>query len=75
MAKSEIRKLLDPLLKATGARNVFNDAMDNGGRSIKVWGWKEPQYDLAQKLLEENGYTVKRIKTYQSGGSIRLHVF
>jgi hypothetical protein len=82
MPKSQIRVILDPLVTETGARNVFNDKMSTGGRSIKVWGWKQPQYDAAQALLESAGYTVKQVKTpvvqsgmYPRGGSIRLHVF
>ena len=58
---------------------VFNDRMKNGGRSIKVWGWGEQDYDYAQKFLQELGFTVKRVITpyfhYCYGGNTRLHVW
>lgn len=80
MAMSKERKIIAPVLKPGNI--VFNDKMSTGGRSIKVWGWKEADYDEAQRLLEAAGYTVKRIVTpvyntgriYQSGGSIRLQI-
>ena len=79
-AKTRVRELLEPLLKNAPA--VFNDPLDNGGRSIKVWGWDKSQYDAAQALLESYGYTVKQVVTprkavgkwYESGGKRRLHV-
>jgi hypothetical protein len=79
MAKSEVRKLVDTLAKG---KVVFNDKLENGGRSIKVWGWRSNDYAALQELLQSNGYTVKQVLTpvknvgkwYENGGSIRLHV-
>lgn len=81
MGMTKERKIITPVMKPGNI--VFNDKMSTGGRSIKVWGWKSADYDEAQRLLEAAGYTVKRVVTpvydagriYQSGGSIRLHVF
>jgi len=62
---------------------VFNDRMKNGGRSIKVWGWGDQDYDYAQKFLQELGFDVKRVVTptqqmgwaWSVGGNTRLHVW
>ena len=56
---------------------VFNDKLVDGTRSLKVWGWKLDDYTLAQKLLEDAGCRVTRVKTpgiFGRSGSYRLHV-
>lgn len=59
---------------------IFNDKLADGTRSLKVWGWKEAEYELAKKMLEMAGCQVKFIKANkysQRGGNYtmrRLHV-
>ena len=57
---------------------VFNDRT-NAGRSIKVWGWKQADYDKAVRILEAADIPCKLVKTpdggspWRGGGCLRIH--
>lgn len=55
---------------------VFNDPLVDGRRSLKVWGWQEEDYNLANNLLTSAGCKVTKVKTHKSQwkGRTRLHV-
>ena len=62
-------------------RNIFNDRLKDGSRSLKVWGWELEQYTDAAGILKIAGCSVKikrSVRKY-SGTSVerivtRLHV-
>ena len=36
---------------------IFNDKLEDGTRSLKVWGWTRGEYFQAKQLLEQAGCT------------------
>ncbi len=58
---------------------VFNDAR-SFGRSIKVWGWDQADYDAAIFYLQKAGYDVRMVRTpklrysWSTGNSLRIWV-
>jgi len=73
------RKIMNKSGKGT---MLFNDKLESGGRSLKVWGWGEKQYLKAKRKLEKKGCRVDVVvvKAYKYGASAdrmqtRLHVF
>lgn len=50
---------------------MFNDRI-LGARSIKVWGFKQADYQAAVEALSRHGYRTKMVTTPQ--GDTRLHV-
>ena len=58
---SKIIRAVDTLRK-NGDSTIFNDKIVYG-RSYKVWGWANADYDAAHTALEAAGYTVKRVQT------------
>lgn len=70
MSISKVRTIVNAVIaiKGTGTR-VFNDPITNG-RSIKVWGWSEMDYQFAMSMLIKAGYRVTLVRGY----NIRLHV-
>ena len=41
----------------------FNDKLESGDRSIKVWGFTESDYDMLEARFQNAGYGVKRVTT------------
>ena len=41
---------------------VFNDRLQNGTRSFKVWGWNVKDYGQAKAALEAAGLQVKMVQ-------------
>ena len=80
--KTKTNKVAREVINNTGKGTiVFNDKLKNGDRSLKVWHWQKPQYELAKELLEQQGCKVKMIEFttqghYRAGQhqQIRLHV-
>ena len=90
MATSKVRAIIEAVKLARGGSkwgSVYNDKTA-AGRSIKVGGWEQADYNAAQTALEAAGYTVKQVTTAKidyvqrvdvkqcdsEGGNIRLHV-
>jgi ASC-1-like (ASCH) protein len=46
-----------------GQNIIFNEKLADGRRSLKVYGWKTKEYDLAKRLLESMGCDVKMVKS------------
>jgi len=65
---SKIGRIIRSLIK-NDRHWVFNDRLLDGTRSVKVWGWREVDYDIAAKALEAAGCTVKKVRF--GGYSIR----
>jgi hypothetical protein len=40
---------------------LFNDRLQSGARSLKVWGWSNGDYLTAKRHLEDAGCTVKLV--------------
>ena len=40
---------------------LFNDRLVGGRRSLKVWGWDLPTYELCKKELELRGHEVELV--------------
>lgn len=60
-------------------RNLFNDRLQDGSRSLKVWGWSDKQYKNAAQKLRNLGCEVKIVcfksRSYGSKHTqTRLHV-
>lgn len=62
-------------------KTVFNDKLVGGERSIKVWGWREADYDIAMLMLFAAGCRVRKVlvKGYSARMArdyrqVRLHV-
>ena len=62
-----------------GAGVVFNDRLEDGTRSLKVWGWTYDKYEKCAELLTSQGckvsivqFTKTRYKTKKT--VTRLHV-
>ena len=61
-----------------GNHHVYCDKI-KGGRSIKVWGWKEKHYNVALDVLKTHGIPAKLVLTpeadffWRGGGNIRIH--
>lgn len=61
---------------------VFND-IRSFGRSVKVWGWTQHEYQLAIDLLREHGIKVRIVRTRKirssgwgsSGQNLRLWIY
>ena len=69
------------VVKATSGRGtvIFNDKLEDGTRSLKVWGWDRGNYVMAKQLLEQAGCQAELVEflSYVRGGKrkqIRLHV-
>lgn len=58
MATSAVMKIV----RGVKAGTYFNDKLKSGVRSIKVWGWKEADYDAAVVALFAAGYTVRKVQ-------------
>lgn len=43
---------------------VFNDRLKCGGRSLKVCSWQRKDYERAEQMLNELGYSVEH-KSYE----------
>jgi len=57
---------------------IWNDRTVSG-RSLKVHGWRRPEYEMAADLLNKLGYKVKIVELYRklrvgTKTVIRLHV-
>lgn len=71
-------KIARALMTLTGqGRKMFNDRIQ-GGRSIKVWGWKLEHYELAIQAMNKQGISAKLIKTpdikgWPRTGMLRIH--
>ena len=64
---STISKVCRELINQTGEGTIiFNDKMRDGRRSVKVWGWKEPMYQQAKLLLEQQGCEVEIVTFWTS---------
>ena len=53
--------------------HVFNDRLVSGARSIKVWGWKLPQYKRVKAQLDTQGYTVKIVPCGRNNSGKQLY--
>ena len=69
------------VVKATTGRGtvIFNDKLEDGTRSLKVWGWDRGQYFQAKQLLEQAGCEAELVEfmSWTRGckrKQIRLHV-
>lgn len=84
MALTKTGKVARKVINKTGKGTfVFNDKLQDGRRSLKVWGWSEAQYLKAKRKLEKKGCIVDLVKfkstaygMYGRSGriQIRLHV-
>jgi hypothetical protein len=66
-------------LVAGKGTNVFNDRLQDGTRSLKVWNWTDTEYKMAQDMLEQAGCTVRVVRVNglpwtSRGLQTRLHV-
>ena len=64
-------------LAAGKTATIFNDRT-KVGRSVKVWGWKQPDYDRAIRVLNAADVPCKLVTTpelgsWGRGGSLRIH--
>ena len=52
---------------------VFNDRLQNGSRSVKVWGWKKQDYMKAAADIRKMGYNaeVKDVGAKMGWGFVR----
>lgn len=50
---------------------LFNDRRANGGRSIKVWGWRNEHYELAADIMRKHGFDVE-LKRFTDGRVRRI---
>jgi len=64
-----VRKLIQTI--RIGNR-VWDDKMSDGGRSIKVAGWTQKEYDMAVEHLTAEKWNAKLVKTQD--GLTRIHV-
>lgn len=78
---SSIVRATDAVRK-NGRSVIFNDKLQDGARSFKVWGWNEADYSACVAALCAEGYMVHAIKTpvkgygwMATGGNTRLHVY
>ena len=58
---------------------IFNDKLQDGTRSLKVWGWTRGEYFQAKQLLEQAGCTADIVefmtRSWRARNKqIRLHV-
>ena len=53
-------------------RHMFSDKT-TFGRSIKVWGFEDNDYEECKKILRKHGYIVRFVQTYT--GRTRLWVY
>ena len=77
--RTKSAKIVRALMTITGKGTfLFNDRI-RGGRSIKVWGWKEQHYDVAMQALAKQGIGSKLVRTrasgnpWRGGSSLRIH--
>lgn len=80
LAASKIIRAVDTMCK-DGKSTVFNDRLQDGRRSFKVWGWSENEYSMAAAALRGAGYDVEQTVTavrgfgrMKQGGKTRLWV-
>lgn len=68
------------VVKATTGKGtkIFNDRLEDGARSLKVWGWDRGEYFQVKQMLEMAGcraeiveFVTRSFKRKQ----IRLHVW
>lgn len=53
---TETRRIVKKVIKETGKGvTIFNDRLRDGRRSVKVWGWDLPQYELCERRLKAVG--------------------
>lgn len=56
MAVTKTMQAAQAVIKETGrGTKIFNDRLADGTRSLKVWGWTEGDYALAEGLLQQQG--------------------
>ena len=81
MAITKTTQVARSIIRNTGKGTfVFNDKLTGGRRSLKVWGWCDPEYRAAKQMLEAQGCKVDMVtfRTHKWGGlhymQTRLHV-
>lgn len=81
LSASKIVRAVDTLRK-DGRSVVFNDRLQDGGRSFKVWGWTDVDYAECMGELVGRGFLVIPVTTpvkgygwAATGGNRRLHVY
>lgn len=76
-------KVAKKIIKTGKGRNIFNDKLVDGRRSLKVWGWDTTEYLKAKRKLEKKGCVVEVVSVKHRhnryggiGGYVqtRLHV-
>lgn len=72
-------KIVRALMTLTGkGTSLFNDKI-RGGRSIKVWGWKQEHYEVAIQAMKKQGIEAQLVTTplvnkkWNVGGDLRIH--
>lgn len=56
------RQVINQVNKELGlSLTSFVDKLKTGERSVKVWGWKEKDYDRAIQLLKDRNCKVKKV--------------
>ena len=78
MAITKARRIINSVKEDLGGTLVFNDPINDGGRSIKVWGWDKNDYTIAMIALKAAGMRVVRVRTpgnYRCPPITRLHVY
>ena len=72
-------KIVRALMTLTGkGTSLFNDKIQ-GGRSLKVWGWKHDHYEVAMEAMIKQGISCKLVTTpggngaWRNGKSLRIH--
>jgi hypothetical protein len=54
---------------------VYNDPLVNGGRSIKVWGWKFEDYANAREALRKSGLVGKIVRNPNTWGTAPYRIW
>ena len=62
MFVTETTRTARSIIKQMGTgRTIFNDRLKDGRRSLKVWGWNLPTYEICKQELERSGHEVELV--------------
>ena len=54
---------------------IYNDALKDGRRSIKVWGWKFDDYANAREALRKSGLVGKIVRNPNTWGTAPYRIW
>ena len=70
MAITKTARVACEIIASGRGTTMFNDKLEDGSRSLKVWGWTDADYRKAKRLLEAQGCKAELVtfRSFRWGG-------